>query len=48
MAVNIVFTGISLLRRSIGGLMDDALPDTELKVIAEAIRKHQGDRNNFV
>ncbi|QJB57265.1 cation diffusion facilitator family transporter [Pseudodesulfovibrio sp. zrk46] len=42
MAVNIIFTGVSLLKRSIGGLMDDALPDNELAQIAEAIHKHQG------
>ncbi|QGY40630.1 cation diffusion facilitator family transporter [Pseudodesulfovibrio cashew] len=47
MAVNIVFTGISLLRRSIGGLMDDALPPEELDVIAEAIIKHQGPAGSF-
>ncbi|SOB60712.1 conserved membrane protein of unknown function [Pseudodesulfovibrio profundus] len=47
MAVNIVFTGIGLLRRSISGLMDDALPDDELQAIAEAIRKHQGEEATF-
>lgn len=47
MAINIVFTGIGLLKRSIGGLMDDALPEDELKVIADAIRKHQGERSTF-
>jgi len=47
MAVNIVFTGVSLVRRSIGGLMDDALPEKELRIIADAIRKHQGDKSTF-
>jgi len=36
-ALHIVYTGVGLLRRSIGGLMDAALPEDELKRIAEAI-----------
>ena len=47
MAVNIVFTGVSLLRRSVGGLMDDALPPEELEIIGAAIRKHQGINATF-
>ncbi|CCH50353.1 cation diffusion facilitator family transporter [Pseudodesulfovibrio piezophilus] len=47
MAVNIVFTGISLIKRSIGGLMDDALPPEELQIIGAAIRKHQGADATF-
>lgn len=47
MAVNIVFAGVGLLRRSVSGLMDDALPEEELKVIADAIRKHQGEKSTF-
>ena len=47
MAVNIVFTGISLLKRSVGGLMDDALPAEELEIIGAAIRKHQGVEATF-
>lgn len=43
MAVNIVFTGVGLLKRSVGGLMDDALPDEELEFIRTAIEKHQGE-----
>lgn len=43
MALNIVFTGVGLLRRSVSGLMDDALPDGELEVIRAAIEKHQGE-----
>ena len=43
MAVNIVFTGVSLIKRSVGGLMDDALPDEEMAVIRAAIDKHQGN-----
>lgn len=47
MAFNIVFTGISLLKRSVGGLMDDALPEKELEIIADAIHKHQGADATF-
>jgi cation diffusion facilitator family transporter len=47
MAVNIVFTGVSLVKRSIGGLMDDALPPEEIECISEAIRKHQGEGGTF-
>jgi cation diffusion facilitator family transporter len=47
MAVNIVFTGIGLLKRSVGGLMDDALPAEELETIGISIRKHQGMEATF-
>lgn len=47
MAVNIVFTGIGLLKRSIGGLMDDALPDEEIEIIAKAIQSYCGDTCTF-
>lgn len=47
MAVNIVFTGIGLLKRSVGGLMDDALPEAELEIIASSIRTHQGEESTF-
>ncbi|MEF2230217.1 MAG: cation diffusion facilitator family transporter [Pseudodesulfovibrio sp.] len=43
MAVNIVFTGVGLVRRSVGGLMDDALPEDELAVITAAILRHEKD-----
>lgn len=43
MAVNIVFTGVSLIRRSFWGLMDQTLPDEELKALDGAIRKHAGE-----
>ena len=38
MAVNIVFTGVSLIRRSVSGLMDEALPEEQMRAIEEAIR----------
>jgi cation diffusion facilitator family transporter len=47
MAVNIVFTGIGLLKRSVGGLMDDALPENELKLIANAIQSYAGTESSF-
>ena len=47
MAVNIVFTGVGLLRRSVGGLMDDALPDEELAVIQKAIHRQLGHETTF-
>ncbi|NDV19559.1 cation diffusion facilitator family transporter [Pseudodesulfovibrio sp. JC047] len=47
MAVNIVFTGVSLLKRSIGGLMDDALPKKELEIIANAIRSYTESDTSF-
>ena len=37
MAVNIMFTGISLLRRSAAGLMDATLPRDQMQAIEEAI-----------
>ncbi len=47
MAVNIVFTGAGLLRRSVGGLMDDALPPEELNIITSSIRSYTGEDSAF-
>ncbi|MGE4420857.1 MAG: cation diffusion facilitator family transporter [Pseudodesulfovibrio sp.] len=47
MAVNIVFTGVGLLKRSVGGLMDDSLPEEELKLIANAIHSYAGTESSF-
>lgn len=47
MAVNIVFTGVGLLKRSVGGLMDDSLPEEELKIIADAINSYAGAESSF-
>lgn len=41
-AIHIVFTGIGLLRRSVAGLMDAALPPDETGRIEEIIRTHTG------
>ncbi|MGH3842565.1 MAG: cation diffusion facilitator family transporter, partial [Pseudonocardiaceae bacterium] len=40
-AANIVYTGIGLLRRSIGGLMDRALPESEQVLIREVLQTRQ-------
>ncbi|MFH2039641.1 MAG: cation diffusion facilitator family transporter [Chloroflexota bacterium] len=40
-AVNIVWTGVSLIRKSISGLMDSALPSTETKEIEEVLDKYR-------
>jgi cation diffusion facilitator family transporter len=47
MAINIVFTGASLLKRSVGGLMDDSLPSEELEIIANSIRSYTGEESTF-
>ena len=47
MAVNIAFTGYTLLKESVCGLMDDALPDEELQAIARAIREHSPEEATF-
>ncbi|MGE4291797.1 MAG: cation diffusion facilitator family transporter [Desulfovibrio sp.] len=47
MAVNIAFTGISLLRRSVSGLMDVALPEVEVEKIVEIIRTEAGEGTPF-
>jgi cation diffusion facilitator family transporter len=39
-AANITWTGIHLVRRSVLGLMDTALPEEELDVIREALEPH--------
>lgn len=47
MAVNIVVTGLGLLRRSIGGLMDAALPDHEVDAIIRIIQDEAGKETPF-
>lgn len=37
-ALNIVMTGVNLLRRSLDGLMDAALPEPEIRAIEDSIR----------
>src|SRR5512141_1313475 len=40
-AINIVWTSFQLIRRSVGGLMDQVLPGPELKIIEEVMAKHR-------
>ncbi|MFO1314932.1 MAG: cation diffusion facilitator family transporter [Burkholderiales bacterium] len=46
-AVNIVFTGISLLRRSAFGLMDQALPAERVREIEAVLTRYGGDDVQF-
>jgi cation diffusion facilitator family transporter len=46
-AANIVFTGISLIRRSGGGLMDRVLPDPERKAIDHALAPFAAEGVSF-
>lgn len=39
-AVNIVVVGLRLVRESVGGLMDESVPEAEMAAIREAIRGH--------
>ena len=40
-ALNIVWTGFQLIRRSIAGFMDEALPESDQKVIREIIERYR-------
>lgn len=42
-ALNILWSGWQLIRESVEGLMDSAVPDAELKAIEEAINTNLGD-----
>lgn len=42
-AANIVVSGVGLVRRSLGGLMDKALPPEELQAIQTILDKYTGD-----
>ena len=46
-AVNIVWTGINLVRRSVDGLMDVALPETEQKIIEAVMEKYRAKSVEF-
>ena len=46
-ALNILWTGGQLLRRSIQGLMDAALPESEQKLIEEVMQKYRVKGLNF-
>ena len=46
-ALNIIWTGIQLVRRSVSGLMDAALPDEEQKLIDNVMEKYQKQGVSF-
>jgi len=46
-ALNIIWTGFRLIRRSVMGLMDAALPENEQRLIREVMEKYQKRGINF-
>ena len=46
-ALNIIWTGVKLVRRSVAGLMDTALPEYERRLIQEVMEKYRGKGVNF-
>ena len=46
-AVNIVWTGVKLIRRSVSGLMDEGLPEQEQKLIQNVMNKYREKGVNF-
>jgi len=46
-AINIIWTGIHLIRRSISGLMDTALPQNELNEVEGILEKYRQDGYQF-
>jgi cation diffusion facilitator family transporter len=46
-ALNIVWTSFQLVGRSVGGLMDAALPEQERKIIEEVMEKHRKNGVTF-
>ncbi len=46
-AINILWTAFDLLRRSVNGLMDSALPEAELKLIAEVMDRYRARQVDF-
>ena len=46
-AINIVFTGVSLLKRSAFGLMDQALPEERVKQIHAILDRYRGEHVEF-
>ena len=47
MSVNILWTGIGLMRRSVAGLMDEGLPAEEISQITDAIIRIGGTQTGF-
>jgi cation diffusion facilitator family transporter len=46
-ALNIIWTGVKLVRRSVAGLMDVALPEREQRLIQEVMEKYREKGVNF-
>ena len=46
-ALNIIWTGIQLVRRSVSGLMDEALPEPEQELIQQVMSKYREKGVNF-
>jgi cation diffusion facilitator family transporter len=46
-ALNIIWTGFQLVRRSVSGLMDEALPEVEQKLISAVMAKYNEKGVNF-
>jgi len=46
-ALNIIWTGVKLVRRSVAGLMDAALPEREQRLIQEVMDKYREKGVNF-
>lgn len=46
-ALNIIWTGIQLVRRSVAGLMDEALPEQEQRLIQQVMNKYRAKGVNF-
>jgi cation diffusion facilitator family transporter len=46
-AINIVWTAFDLLRRSVNGLMDTALPKAEQKIVADVMEKYRSKSVKF-
>jgi len=46
-ALNIIWTGVQLVRRSVSGLMDAALPEREQKLIQEVMERYRERGVNF-
>jgi cation diffusion facilitator family transporter len=46
-AINIIWTGIQLVRRSVSGLMDAALPGQEIQLIEDVMERYRGKGVDF-
>ena len=46
-ALNIIWTGVQLVRRSVSGLMDEVLPEPEQKLIENVMAKYRAKGVNF-